>query len=266
MFKKLKTLIRSHLLDTFNVSEDGTWMAHRYFKLGGPRINRREEWIKSKLSDLPKGSTLLDAGAGYCFFKKYCKHLNYIAQDFCEYKGGEPNLSTSMPEWDTSQIDIVSDICDIPMEDSSVDAVLLSEVLEHVPDPVAALKSVMRLVRPGGYLIVTAPFVSRTHQEPYHFATGFNRFFYQKHIGESNFDILELHAVGDAFQYLASELCHYPFFAQYRSRYTLRYLLDRFACKFMLMRIALGQKHDANTKDNICFRYHVLAQKKNATS
>lgn len=243
------------------------------FKLIGIRIlsgstnePTRHEWIRRKLSELPKGATILDAGAGECFYKKYCKHLNYIAQDFCEYKGNELILNTTTPEWNTSRIDIVADICDIPMKDNSVDIVLCSEVLEHVPDPVAALKSIMRLVRPGGYLIVTAPFMSRSHQEPYHFATGFSRFFYQKHLGEGNFNILELEANGNAFKYLAQELFAYPFFAQYRSKISLRRVLDTVACLFMRWRLAVGNKYDRNTKDNLCFGYHLLGQKREAIS
>jgi len=44
-----------------------------------------------------------------------------------------------------------------PFEDSSFDTVILSQVVEHLVDPIAALASLRRLVRPGGRLIVLTP-------------------------------------------------------------------------------------------------------------
>lgn len=44
-----------------------------------------------------------------------------------------------------------------PFEDSSFDTVILTQVVEHLVDPIAALSSIRRLVRPGGRLIVLTP-------------------------------------------------------------------------------------------------------------
>ena len=71
-------------------------------------------------------------------------------------------------EWDTSRIDLVSDITEIPAPDASFDAILCSEVLEHIPEPTHALDEFMRLLRPGGTLILSAPFASLVHFAPYH--------------------------------------------------------------------------------------------------
>jgi SAM-dependent methyltransferase len=43
------------------------------------------------------------------------------------------------------------------LDDESVDAVIMSHSLEHIPDPVAALARVRRALRPGGLLVITLP-------------------------------------------------------------------------------------------------------------
>src|ERR1700748_608382 len=50
----------------------------------------------------------------------------------------------------------------LPLEDSSVDFVISSHVIEHFPDPIKALKEWRRVVRPGGYIYIIAPHKERT--------------------------------------------------------------------------------------------------------
>jgi ubiquinone/menaquinone biosynthesis C-methylase UbiE len=47
---------------------------------------------------------------------------------------------------------VAADLFQLPFEPGSADAVHLHMVLQHVPDPVGALRAVARLVRPGGYI------------------------------------------------------------------------------------------------------------------
>jgi len=64
-------------------------------------------------------------------------------------------------------VDVISDITSIPLPDASFDACLCTEVLEHLPHPIEALRELARLLRPGGRLILTAPFCSLTHFSPH---------------------------------------------------------------------------------------------------
>jgi SAM-dependent methyltransferase len=57
-----------------------------------------------------------------------------------------------------------------PFEDASFDAVLCNQVLEHVFNPDEFLSEIMRVLRPGGKLLLTAPFVWDEHEQPYDYA------------------------------------------------------------------------------------------------
>jgi ubiquinone/menaquinone biosynthesis C-methylase UbiE len=46
------------------------------------------------------------------------------------------------------------DATDLPYEDASVDAVVLTAVLGEIPDSLAALREIRRVLRPGGRLVV----------------------------------------------------------------------------------------------------------------
>jgi ubiquinone/menaquinone biosynthesis C-methylase UbiE len=125
-------------------------------------------WIAKQLENIQAGSRIPDAGAGELRNKRYCSHLQYVSQDFCQYEGRGDGAALQTGQWDTTRIDLVSDISSIPAPDASFDAVLCTEVLEHVPDPLAAIRELARLVRPGGSIVLTVPFCSLTHFAPYH--------------------------------------------------------------------------------------------------
>ena len=135
--------------------------------VGKSNEHSRTTWVKRVLSEIPTGSRILDAGAGEMQYKRFCIHLDYVSQDFGSYDGEGDASGLQVGSWDQSQIDIVGDITDIPEPSASFDAVMCIEVLEHLPDPPAALRELSRLLKSGGMLILTAPFCSLTHFSPH---------------------------------------------------------------------------------------------------
>ena len=62
--------------------------------------------------------------------------------------------------------DLHGSIDAIPVEDASFDLVLCLQVLEHVPDPAAAIRELRRVVRPGGRVLLTTHGVYPYHPNP----------------------------------------------------------------------------------------------------
>lgn len=57
------------------------------------------------------------------------------------------------------------DICS-SVPDRTFDVVLCEQVLEHVRDPWAAVRTLHDLCRPGGHVVVSTPFLIKIHNEP----------------------------------------------------------------------------------------------------
>jgi SAM-dependent methyltransferase len=223
-----------------------------------PNQGGRDRWLAQALAVVPAGWRILDAGAGELKNKALCSHLNYVSQDVCQYEGKGDAQGLQTGTWDTSQIDLVCDIVDVPEPDASFDAILCSEVFEHLPDPLKAIKEFARLLRPGGRLIVTAPFASLVHFAPHHYATGFSRYWYQYHLPQGNFEILELTANGDWFSYLKQEICRLPGMAR-------RYEDWCWPLAYLLVWIARlyfgGRGASQKSQDVACFGWHCVAVK-----
>lgn len=230
------------------------------FKVGTTNESTRVKWIEDTLKKIPEGLTILDAGAGESPFKKFCGHLKYIAQDFGQYHGdGEIGLQTGT--WNNSKLDIVSDILSIPLPDGSVDAIMCTEVLEHVPDPLGALKEFSRLIKPGGYLLLTAPFASLTHFAPYHFASGLSKYFYEKHLPGNGFEITDLQLNGNFFEYVAQENRRIKSVAEKYAGKRLN-IFDKIIIHLNLLVLQNLSKRDKGSSELLCYGIHVFSRKK----
>lgn len=226
------------------------------------RKNRagREAWLKQTLGRVPGGSRVLDAGAGELRYREFCEHLKYVSQDFGQYDGKGDGVGRQTGTWDQSRLDIVSDIIEIPEPDASFDAVMCIEVLEHVPYPVDALRELHRLLRPGGELIITAPFCSLTHFAPYFYHTGYSRYFYEHWLEELGFEIEDMQWNGNYFEWLAQELRRLP---DMSGRYadTGMSRLEHLAVRLVLGALNRFSRSDKGSDQLLAYGLHVRARK-----
>lgn len=230
-------------------------------KVGTANEQPRQQWVEKALTDLPAGLRLLDAGAGEQQYKKHCSHLDYISQDFAQYDGQGDTLGLHTGSWDNSGLDIVCDITDIPEPDASFDVVLCTEVFEHLPNPVLALQEFSRLLKKDGKLILTAPFCSLTHFAPYHFCTGFNRYFYEENLRDHGFELLSIEANGNYFEYIAQEVRRIEDIAMKFSGKKHPNIFQRIAIFILLEMLKTMSATNNSSQDILCFGYHVVARK-----
>jgi SAM-dependent methyltransferase len=104
------------------------------------------------------GQLVLDAGAGRAPYRKLFSHAGYETADFVSVKGKK-----------YVEPDYVCDLAAIPVEDERFDHVLLTQVLEHIPEPATVLAELNRVLKPGGTLWLTAPLFYAEHERPYDF-------------------------------------------------------------------------------------------------
>jgi SAM-dependent methyltransferase len=85
----------------------------------------------------------------------------------------------------------------LPLRDAVFDVVLSTFVIEHVDDPAAAVAEWFRVLRPGGHLVLAAPYLYPTHEAPYDFQR-FTHFGLASLLNRAGFQVRRLDAQGGA--------------------------------------------------------------------
>lgn len=162
-------------------------------------VRNRDRWIAEQAAIVPAGSKVLDVGAGSAPYRALFAHCHYKTQDFSQLREDQLRNGGYSP------IDFVSDARSIPVPDGSFDAIVCTEVLEHVPEPIAVVREFGRIVGLGGRLILTAPLGSGIHQEPYHFYGGYTPFWYERFLSEAGFEAIVIVPNEGTFRHIAQE-------------------------------------------------------------
>ena len=143
---------------------------------------------------------MLDVGAGSAPYRSEFSHCEYRTQDYAKLQADQ-----LLDKHGYSQLDYECDILHIPVDDGSFDVVLCTEVLEHVPEPIEAIREISRILRPGGKLLLTAPLGSGIHQQPYHFYGGYTPYWYRRFLPENGFEHIDIQPNGGFFKHYGQE-------------------------------------------------------------
>ena len=103
---------------------------------------------------------MLDFGCGSKPYRSLFQVSEYVGLD----------TEDSGHDHSHEEVDVFYDGKEMPFEDEHFDSVLSSEVFEHVFNLEEVLQEINRVLKPGGHLLITLPFVWEEHEAPYDFA------------------------------------------------------------------------------------------------
>jgi ubiquinone/menaquinone biosynthesis C-methylase UbiE len=105
--------------------------------------------------DIQAGERVLDCGCGLGWFTHVLRELHDCR--LAATDSDLPRLRVARRETRPDVSITASDVVALPYPDGLFDKIVLSEVLEHVPEDEAALREVARVTKPGGLIAITVP-------------------------------------------------------------------------------------------------------------
>lgn len=142
--------------------------------------------LKEKLPEI--GGVLLDVGCGQMPYKpllmsSHSSITEYIGLDFA-------NNPVHKNHPDITWVD-----GKIPLNEESIDCAISTEVFEHCSDPESVIKEIYRVLKPGGMLFFTVPFLWPLHEVPYD-EYRYTPFSIERHLLNSGFSDIKIEALG----------------------------------------------------------------------
>lgn len=150
--------------------------------------------MREAAASLPAGAKVLDAGAGTAPYRELFAHCEYLTSDWSE--SVHPGAR---------EADIVASLAELPVAAGTFQAVLNTQVLEHVADPRQVAAELFRVLVPGGRLWLTVPLTWPLHEEPYDFWR-FTSHGLRQLLEEAGFRVERLEPRGGYFSTLATIL------------------------------------------------------------
>lgn len=132
---------------------------------------------------------LLDVGCGQMPYRDYILTNTSVRK----YVGLE--IEGALTYNELIKPDFTWDGMKMPFDDSFFETVLLTEVLEHVQEPVNLLQECNRVMKPGGIVFITVPFLWNLHEVP-HDEYRYTPFALERILRQSGFHEIKVHATG----------------------------------------------------------------------
>jgi SAM-dependent methyltransferase len=131
---------------------------------------------------------LLDLGCGKVpFFEAYRR---YVTENICVDWANTVHKNDHLD----FEVDLTKDL---PFADGEFDTIILSDVLEHIPEPDLLCREMARVLAPHGKLLMNVPFYYWLHEEPHDFCR-YTEFALRRFMERSGMEVLQLQAIAGA--------------------------------------------------------------------
>ena len=113
-------------------------------------------FLEGEFAKIPAGAKVLNVGAGgeiETMLRQYASAQSFEVQSLDIDPGRDP--------------EIVGDLSTYEFDDTAFDVIVLSEVLEHIRTPDAAVSNALKGLKLGGTLVLTTPFLFPIHDRPH---------------------------------------------------------------------------------------------------
>jgi SAM-dependent methyltransferase len=152
-------------------------------------VKHVREMVSERVLPLGAG-TILDVGCGNAPYGDLLPGWRRI--------GINIDASDASPE-------VVGDGTCLPFRDACADAVLCTQVMEHVRDPFGLVRELARVLKPGGVLVLSGPMYWRLHEEPHDYWR-FTRHGFLELARREGLEVLDLKDQGGALALVAVAL------------------------------------------------------------
>lgn len=153
-------------------------------------FEKANSWRKSNFSfykeefSMLLNQNVLDIGTGRGHFLDIFNRNNHvICLDYLPY--GDVDI-------------VVNYVNGIPLKSESFDVVVLSNVLEHTFDVAQLISEVTRVLKPGGVILGTVPFLTKVHQKPFDFHR-LTVYALEKYFSSDQYSLVEITPLNSVF-------------------------------------------------------------------
>lgn len=155
--------------------------------------------VREASREIPPGQRVLDAGAGECSYRDLFPKHDYVPVD----------LAIGDMDWDYSGLDLICDLEALPFRSNPFQAVICTQVLEHVREPELVLKEFFRVLGTDGMLYLSAPQGWGVHQPPHDYFR-FTEYGLRYLLEKAGFEVTSILPSGGYYRYLANRFTVFP--------------------------------------------------------
>jgi len=199
------------------------------------------------ISDLARGK-LLDLGCGKVpLFDVY---RDFVTDSICVDWGNSPHKC--------AHLDVECDLTQkLPFSNNEFDTIILSDVLEHIPDPGRLWREMSRVLAQEGRVLMNVPFFYWLHEQPHDYYR-YTEFALRRFAEMAGMKVIHLAPIGGAPEVIADIIAKNALRLRYVGR-ALAVATQKCASVFVNTRI--GRRISASSGRQFPLGYFLVAQK-----